>query len=152
MSENQAPTDTDKSVQHQPSETAMATATMRAITAHDEREEICGSDTLAELFLSEDRMASLKDPTIRQWVLKNRTAPGAYEFMIARTAFFDHLVEEALLHHLPQLVLLGAGYDSRPYRFKELAENTHIFELDAVPTQQRKQEILERVGIPMPSH
>jgi methyltransferase (TIGR00027 family) len=150
MSENPAPSDTDKSVQHQPSETAMATATMRAIAAHDEREEIRGADNLAELFLSEDRLTTVKDPVVRQWVLKNKTAPGAYEFMIARTAFFDHAVKDALLHHLPQLVLLGAGYDSRSYRFKDLAETTHIFELDAAPTQQRKQEILERAGIPMP--
>ena len=56
------------------------------------------------------------------------------------------------IHRLPQLVLLGAGYDSRPYRFRELAEDTHIFELDAAPTQQRKREILERAGIPMPPH
>jgi methyltransferase (TIGR00027 family) len=152
MSENSAPDDANKSVQRQPSETAMATATMRAIAAHDEREEIRGADNLAELFLNEDRLAPLKDPATRQWVLKNRTAPGAYEFMIARTAFFDHVFKKALLHHLPQLVLLGAGYDSRPYRFRELAQGTHIFELDAAPTQHRKQEILERAGISMPPH
>jgi O-methyltransferase involved in polyketide biosynthesis len=35
-----------RSVEHQPSETAMATATLRAMAAHDEREEIRGSDTL----------------------------------------------------------------------------------------------------------
>jgi methyltransferase (TIGR00027 family) len=134
MSENPAPSDTDKSVQHQPSETAMATATMRAIATRDEREEIRGPDNLAELFLSEARLAPLRDTTVRQWVLKNKTAPGAYEFMIARTTFFDNVVKEALLHHLPQIVLLGAGYDSRPYRFRELAGGTHIFELDAAPT------------------
>ena len=49
MSEDPASNVTDKSVQQQPSETAMATATMRAIAAHDEREEIRGPDDLAEL-------------------------------------------------------------------------------------------------------
>ena len=150
MSEPSLTNVNNQSVQHQPSETALATATMRAIAAHDEREEIRGYDNLAELFLSEDRMAPLKDPAVRQWVLKNKTSPGAYEFMIARTAFFDQVVTEALRRGLPQLVLLGAGYDSRPYRFTELAQETTIFELDAAPTQQRKQEILEHAGIPMP--
>ena len=43
-------TETSKrSVEHQPSETAMATATMRALAAHDEREEIRGFDYLAEV-------------------------------------------------------------------------------------------------------
>jgi methyltransferase (TIGR00027 family) len=141
-----------RSIEHQPSETAMATATLRAMAAHDEREEIRGPDYLAELFLTEDRKAPLKDPAVRQWVMKNRIAPGAYEFMIARTAFFDRVVRDSLLQNIPQIVLLGAGYDSRPYRFKDLARETRIFELDARPTQDRKKEVLEQAGIPFPAH
>jgi methyltransferase (TIGR00027 family) len=141
---------TKRSVEHQPSETALATATMRALAAHDEREEIRGSDYLAEIFLPEDRKAPLRDLKIRQWVMKNKVAPGAYEFMIARTAFFDHVVRDALLRNIPQMVFLGSGYDSRPYRFKELLRETRMFELDARPTQLRKKEVIERSGIPMP--
>jgi methyltransferase (TIGR00027 family) len=141
-----------RSVEHQPSETALATATMRALAAHDEREEIRGCDCLAELFLPENRKAPLRDLKVRQSVMKNKVAPGAYEFMIARTAFFDHVVRDALLRNTPQIVLLGAGYDSRPYRFRELFKETRMFELDAPPTQLRKKEVLERAGIPMPDH
>ncbi|MCX6027228.1 MAG: class I SAM-dependent methyltransferase, partial [Chloroflexi bacterium] len=130
----------------------MATATMRALGAHDEREEIRGPDHLAALFLSQDRVAPLKDRALRQWVMQNKVAPGAYEFMLARTAFFDQVVREALLHSLPQLVLLGAGYDSRAYRFRELAHQTRIFELDALPTQIRKKEVLKRSAVPFPPH
>jgi methyltransferase (TIGR00027 family) len=152
MNKSQEEEVTQKSVEHQPSATAMATATLRAMAAHDEREEIRGSDTLAELFLTEDRKAPLKDPAVRQWVMKNKIAPGAYEFMIARTAFFDQIVKEAFLQNTPQIVFLGAGYDSRPYRFKDLAQETRIFELDARPTQVRKKEVLEQAGIPYPPH
>jgi methyltransferase (TIGR00027 family) len=125
---------------------------MRALAAHDEREEIRGSDYLAEVFLTEDRKTSLKDLAVRQWVMKNKVTPGAYEFMIARTAFFDHVVRDGLLQNIPQIVLLGAGYDSRPYRFKELVKETRIFELDARPTQLHKKEVLEQAGIPLPAH
>jgi methyltransferase (TIGR00027 family) len=142
----------ERSVEHQPSETALATATLRALATHDEREEIRGSDCLAELFLPEDKRTPLKDLKVRQWVMKNRIVPGAYEFMIARTAFFDHVVRDALLQNTPQIVLLGAGYDSRAYRFKELVKETRFFELDAQPTQLRKKEVLEQAGIPMPDH
>ncbi len=142
----------ERSIQEQPSETAMATATMRAMAAYDEREEIRGTDTLAEIFLSEDRKAPLKDKALRQWVMKNKVAPGAYEFMLARTAFFDQIVKNALLQNLPQVVILGAGYDSRPYRFKDLVRGTHIFELDAPPTQLRKKEALEGAGIARPEN
>ena len=141
-----------RSVEHQPSETAMATATLRAMAAHAEREEIRGPDYLAEVFLTEDRKAPLIDPAVRRWVMKNKIAPGAYEFMIARTAFFDHIVREAFLQNVPQMVFLGAGYDSRPYRFQALARETRIFELDARPTQVRKREVLEQAGIPFPPH
>jgi hypothetical protein len=48
-----------RSVQDVPSETAMATATMRALAAHDERDEIRGADYLAEVFLTDDRKAPL---------------------------------------------------------------------------------------------
>jgi methyltransferase (TIGR00027 family) len=140
-----------RSVRDEPSETAMATATMRALAAHDERDEIRGADYLAEAFLTEDRKVPLKDPAIRQWVMRNKIAPGAYEFMIARTAFFDHVVRDALVQRLPQLVFLGAGYDSRPYRFKKLAAETKIFELDAAPTQARKKDVLCRESIAQPA-
>lgn len=147
----ETPTQT-RSVQTTPSETALATATMRALAALDDRAEIRGSDTLAEIFLPPDRALPLKDRAIRQHILQNKTAPGAYEFMIARTAYFDRVVKDALLQSIPQLVFLGAGYDSRPYRFSTLAASTKIFELDAAPTQARKREILRQANIEPPAH
>jgi methyltransferase (TIGR00027 family) len=152
MSESLKGDVTKRSVEHQASETALATAFMRALAARDDRKEIRGTDYLAEIFLPGERKAPLNDLKVRQWVMKNKVAPGAYEFMVARTAFFDHVVRDELLRNIPQIVLLGAGYDSRPYRFKELLKQTRIFELDAQPTQLRKQELLGQAGIPVPEH
>jgi len=47
-------------------------------------------------------------------------------------------------------VLLGAGYDSRAYRFARLNRASRVFELDIAPTQNRKIKCLQaaRVGIP----
>ncbi|HET6488315.1 MAG TPA: class I SAM-dependent methyltransferase, partial [Syntrophales bacterium] len=138
------------SVETRPSETALGAAILRFLATLDPREEIAGPDTLAEIFIPEDRRDSLKEPMIRQWAMKNRIPPGMYEFMIARTAFFDRLVQGALRENIPQIVFLGAGYDSRPYRFKELIRDTRIFELDIEPTQQHKIALLHRAGIPIP--
>ena len=135
------------SIAKQASGTAMATAFMRALAAYDPRKEIRGNDYLAEIFLEEEQKKPLKDPAIRAWVMQNKIAPGAYEFMIARTAFFDRIVEQALKENIEQVVLLGAGYDSRPYRFGEFIQDTKIFELDAKPTQQRKKEYLQQAEI-----
>jgi methyltransferase (TIGR00027 family) len=138
------------SVEQQPSETAMSAAFLRALAALDEREEIRGHDYLAEAFLSEDRKASLRRPVpvVRNKILKSR--PGMYEYLIARTAYFDHMVEQALQGSIPQIVFLGAGYDSRPYRFKELIKGTSLFELDIHTTQQHKMELLHQAGISIP--
>jgi methyltransferase (TIGR00027 family) len=120
---------------------------MRAMAAHDPRQEMRCADTMAELFLTEEQRKPLQDLEVREWIMKTKVAPGAYEFMIARTAFFDQLVEEALTEGLRQLVLLGAGYDSRPYRFADRLGGISVFELDASPTQSRKQEMLRGAGV-----
>jgi methyltransferase (TIGR00027 family) len=138
------------SLEKQTSGTAMATAFMRALAAYDPRKEIKGNDYLAQIFLEEKQKKPLKDLAIRAWVVKNKIAPGAYEFMIARTAFFDRIVEQALRDNIEQVVFLGAGYDSRPYRFRKFIQDTKIFELDAGPTQQHKKECLEQAKISIP--
>jgi methyltransferase (TIGR00027 family) len=102
------------------------------------------------LFLTEEQKAPLRDARVRAWVMKNKITPGAYEFMVARTAFFDAMVQEALGQGVPQLVFLGAGYDSRPYRFAQLLGGTRVYELDAAPTQRRKREMLEHAGVTVP--
>jgi methyltransferase (TIGR00027 family) len=143
--------DTDTmDVQNQLSEAARGAALLRALAAVDEREELRGHDFLAEIFLAVDRKSSFNDPVIKEWLTKNYFPDGVYEYSIALTAYFDHMVEQALRENIPQIVFLGAGYDSRPYRFSELAGETRIFELDDGDTQQRKRELLRLANIPIP--
>lgn len=139
-----------RTVEEEPSGTALAVASLRAFAAMDEREEIRGRDTIAEVFLTEDRRRMAREADGRAWALKNAVPLGLYEYLIARTAYFDHAVEQALRENVPQMVFLGAGYDSRPYRFRELVRETRMFEVDALPTQKRKRTLLEKAGIPAP--
>ncbi len=131
-------------------EIARGAALVRALAAVDERDEIRGGDYLAELFLADDRKGSLNDPVIKDWLIKNYLPYGAYAYSIARTAYFDHIVQQALRDNVPQVVFLGAGYDSRPYRFSKDIGSTRIFELDDPKTQQRKKEVLQRSNIAIP--
>jgi methyltransferase (TIGR00027 family) len=133
------------------SRTAMSTAFMRALAAHAPRPELRGKDTLAEIFLDEVQLKPIQDANIRAWVMKEKLTPGTYEFMLARTAFFDQVFEEALKSNIPQVVLLGAGYDSRAYRCADLTQDTQIFELDVAPTQERKLACLQGAGILIPT-
>ncbi len=140
------------SLDEQTSGTALATAFLRALAACDPRSDIRGGDTLAAIFLDESHTRPLRDAAARAWVLQNKIASGAYEFMIARTAFFDGIVSKALKENIGQIVFLGAGYDSRSYRLSELIRDTQFFELDTAPTQARKKDCLQAAGIALSPH
>jgi methyltransferase (TIGR00027 family) len=47
---------------------------------------------------------------------------------------------------------LGAGYDSRAYRFDQLKGNVRVFEVDHPSTQKAKKEIVERILGFLPDH
>ena len=82
----------------------------------------------------------------------NKFLPGLYEYMIARTAYFDNIFTDALNKNTPQIVLLGAGYDTRAFRFGELNKATKIIELDIATTQNRKRRCLKKTQIDMPEN
>ncbi len=62
----------------------------------------------------------------------------------ARTRFFDAQVLSAMDQGIGQVVVLGAGYDDRPLRFR--APGVHFFEVDHPVTQADKRRRLERMG------
>ena len=136
-------------LQEDPSQTAMGVTVWRALAAVDEREEIRGNDFMAEIFLSDNVKATLKN-TIRARKMLTTQTPGMYEYIISRTAYFDNIYEKALRDNISQVVFLGAGYDTRPYRFKHLIKDTKIFELDIQTTQQNKLKLLQQNNIPKP--
>ncbi|HYF84260.1 MAG TPA: SAM-dependent methyltransferase [Clostridia bacterium] len=133
-----------------PSETALITASTRALAYYDEREEIRCGDKYAELFLTEDRKAAIKNPHTREWIRKSAMPPGLYEYIIARTAFIDDIFRNMLLKNISQIVILGAGYDSRALLFAENNNSTIIYELDAKPTQERKIKIIKENNFLIP--
>lgn len=65
--------------------------------------------------------------------------PGVNGFLVARDRYIDDALHSYLNQGIRQLVLLGAGFDSRPYRFPELAgRGVRVFEVDHPVTQQDK--------------
>src|SRR5262245_46872385 len=70
--------------------------------------------------------------------------PPLYEAS-ARVTFFDEAVDRSLAE-IDQFVILGAGFDTRPYR---LPKGTRVrsFEVDAPKTQAVKREMLAKAGI-----
>jgi methyltransferase (TIGR00027 family) len=138
-----------KRIDQKPSETALFAALRRTIANKEFKSGKLGPDDLAEYFLPPHFRFFLKFKRIRGKIKNklNGLLPGLNEYMIARTAFFDRLFLDALKNKTPQIVLLGAGYDSRAYRFAKLNQGTRIFELDAPPTQDRKKKCIRKAQI-----
>ena len=128
------------------SETAETTALMRAVACYETDVRIKGKDYLAYLFLAPERIRKLTSELYRNAV-KDAARNGLYEYVIARTAYFDDLFVNAIFMNVPQIVLLGAGYDTRAYRYGNLPGETKVFEVDAPFTQNRKTEILKTSGV-----
>ncbi|KAF5992914.1 class I SAM-dependent methyltransferase [Streptomyces sp. WAC00263] len=66
------------------------------------------------------------------------------EVVVPRTVAIDDAVRS---HRTPQLVVLGAGLDTRAWRLPELAD-TDVWEVDHPASQQDKQERLAEAGTP----
>ena len=101
------------------------------------------SDPYAEFFLpprfaknlANTRKKNEKHPASSQFLFWGRGMGIFYQF---RTVILDRAIQDAL--PVTQLVILGAGLDSRAWRLTGL-ENTTVFEIDHPDTQKWKKEI-----------
>ena len=74
----------------------------------------------------------------------DRRWPGARTSAVARTRVIDERAEAAIAAGADQIVLLGAGFDSRPYRLPGW-DPLAVFEVDHPATQARKRRIVGSV-------
>ena len=126
--------------QNQSSITAENNALLRAYeTLRPEDERIC-HDPYAVYFLPE-RFLTMKDQkgrmeqTISEW---EANFPGVCNAIIVRTRFIDDCLFQAIESGIRQLVILGAGYDTRAFRYDALKDEVMVFELDYPATQKAK--------------
>lgn len=83
-------------------------------------------------------------PAVNRWIehyIDRHYAAGPRGSAVARTRLIDDLAGDALADGARQVVLLGAGYDSRAYRLPAMARAT-VFEVDHPATQRAKQRLL----------
>jgi methyltransferase (TIGR00027 family) len=88
------------------------------------------------------------------WALTHyidRRWPGARSSGVARTRFIDDALDTALAGGFDQVVLLGAGFDSRAYRLPA-ASRVRVFEVDHPNTSRTKQQHIRALLGRMPAH
>lgn len=137
------------------SKSAAIIAAHRAIESEKVREDRICYDPLAKKFLppgftviGPHQMGELEALQLFQQIV-----PGFHEFFLARTRYIDDYLHDSVEAGIQQLVILGAGYDSRAYRFEELLKKkTHIFEVDHPATQAAKKAKLKDIYGSLPSH
>lgn len=138
------------------SRTAQHNALFRALESSLPRDRRLVDDPLAASFLTGGlafvaRLARL--PGLRDLVpaFIDRRWPGARPSLVARTRLIDEAIRDALDESTAQLVLLGAGFDSRAYRLPGLDRRV-VFEVDHPDTQAAKRAAIGRVFGAPPKH
>jgi methyltransferase (TIGR00027 family) len=81
-----------------------------------------------------------------------RAVPGAHGFVVSRTRYIDDYLQHCIEDGMKQLVILGAGYDSRAYRFDRLKGEVKVFEVDHQSTQRLKINRLLKVLNKLPKY
>jgi methyltransferase (TIGR00027 family) len=90
-------------------------------------------DPYARLFLS-PRQADVE--RLLWWSRRTRLGQRAFAYLAARTRFYDAVVTDALDAGIDQVVLLGAGYDTRAWRLAR--PGVRYYEVDHPATQTAK--------------
>lgn len=77
--------------------------------------------------------------------------PGGIGGILGRTCYIDDALRQALAEGVEQVVILGAGLDSRAIRIQGI-ERTQVFELDQPATSAFKRKGVEQILGTLPSH
>jgi methyltransferase (TIGR00027 family) len=135
---------------NQTSLTAAGIALARAIESEKPEDERICYDPYARQFVPA-WMFSIIGFFIRRGYTEWR-GPGVNGFLVARDRYIDDLLLEELQNGLQQLVIIGAGYDSRAYRFDMSQRGVAVFEVDHPATQKSKQDRVRAVFGKLPVH
>ncbi|VBB09011.1 methyltransferase ppm1/ppm2/tcmp [Lucifera butyrica] len=127
-----------KRIETQVSITALGTCLMRATSYYERSLSYKSEDFIAPVIIPPYLAAMIKYTISRAAVKKCLfKVPGIYEYVISRTRFIDDIFEN-FDAKFEQVLILGAGFDTRAIRFSNELKKTRIFELDAPVTQQAK--------------
>ncbi len=147
-----------------PSATALEVAAYRAIGANHADPSLRNGDDLAEKFLGREERAILKEKQFEAvlkalemdlesaWASLDPPKRGLSQFVHARTRHIDSLFEQSIDSGASQVVILGAGLDSRAYRYQDLLRGIGVFEVDFPPTQEYKKKRVREIFGSLPAH
>ena len=137
-----------------PSVTAGTVAAHRAVESERPADERICFDPLARKFLPPGMTVIGKSwlpEKAALWIYEGGL-PGFHTYFAIRTRCMDDHLASCIERGLDQLVVLGAGYDSRAYRFERLRERTRVFEVDHRATREMKINRVRQTLGTLPTH
>jgi methyltransferase (TIGR00027 family) len=125
-----------------PSKTAEVMALFRALESTRPMDERLFMDPLATQclpFRGRALVGIARVPAVHRFVdrIIDRRWPGARTSAVARTRLIDDAISAAVRDGVRQVLLLGAGFDTRAHRLAALM-HVRVFEVDRAVTQQEK--------------
>lgn len=133
-----------------PSRTSILTAAARAFGSREPDASVRNPDWFASRLIGPAELALIIDHPIGAAVARDFpeaiSDPDIFGFvwlMLVRTRFIDERMERAIRDGATQLVILGAGFDTRAHRFKELLQDAVVIEVDYGATQEYKKRRVE---------
>src|SRR5215475_6275769 len=110
--------------------TALGAATCRLIEQYQPEETRLFNDPLVKDLVGAPIRALMQFVSMRNLTMQQMDAitPGIYGVQISRTRFIDDALQDALSQGIGQVVILGAGLDTRPYRLDSM-KHAHVFEV-----------------------
>jgi methyltransferase (TIGR00027 family) len=136
----------------QPSSTAEYVCNYRGIAAQHPDPKLRNPDYLAEKLCSRPGNLPPDYEGARYIIDSAGTTYAAYFMINARTHWIDAALRRALADGATQVVVMGAGYDSRAYRFREAFPQVRFFEVDLPATSEVKRARLAEVFGTVPDY
>ena len=140
----------EKRIETTTSRTAEWICLTRAISALEKDPHYKSEDTLALRLLPDRFRALLRIPGFGRLFIRVVAAKWLYEYIIARTKYIDAIFQEALANRFDQILIFGAGFDTRALRLQNGSGATRIFELEVPTTQEAKIGQYKKRGLAIP--
>jgi methyltransferase (TIGR00027 family) len=140
----------DRRIESRASKTADITCGCRAVSYVEDDPFLKGNDWVAPKLLPRQLQLIIRTRVGRRLISRLMGPDGMYEWVIARTRYVDDVFKHAASERFAQILIFGAGFDSRAVRFQAELKEARIFELDAVTTQTMKISQYRKRGIELP--
>jgi methyltransferase (TIGR00027 family) len=142
----------ERRIESTTSRTAAWTCVSRAASSLESDTHYRSDDHTALLLVPAFLRLLLHSPLVRRFFSRTLAPKGIYEYTIARTKYIDAVFKEVLAEGFSQILIFGAGFDTRALRFQAQAGGTRIFELDVPITQQAKIDQYAKRGLSIPAN